>query len=126
MLTNVRVEEIRRGISIPKRRKFVGNDKTLCIKDFFAVGRGKKMGKLACDIHERKVVFKVVVFKVAVYLQRSGRWNSGAAGRQIVDILINNYYSDRDNLRSRTEDHDAKCALSTLFLRSATFHATLL
>lgn len=39
-----------------------------------------------------------------------------AAGRKIVDILINNYYSDKDNLRSRTEDHvDAKCALSTLF-----------
>lgn len=41
----------------------------------------------------------------------------GAGGRQIVDILINNYYSDKDNLRSWTEDHvDAKCALSTLFM----------
>lgn len=71
------------------------------------------MDKLACDIHERKVVLKVVA--IAVYLQRSGRWNSGAVGWQIVDILINNYYSDKDNLRSWTEDHDAKCALSTLF-----------
>lgn len=69
------------------------------------------MDKLACDIHERKDVLIVI----AVYLQRSDRWNSGAVGRQIVDILINNYYSDKDNLRSWTEDHDAKCALSTLF-----------
>lgn len=34
----------------------------------------------------------------------------------MVGILINNYYCDKDNLRSRTEDHvDAKCVLSTRF-----------
>lgn len=72
------------------------------------------MGKLARDVHEGKVVLKAIA--VAVYSQRSHRWNSGAGSRQIVDILINNYYSDKDNLRSWTEDHvDAKCALSTLF-----------
>lgn len=68
---------------------------------------------MARDVHERKVVLKAVAVTGIVYLQRR---NSGAAGRQIVDILINNYYSGKDNLRSRTEDHiDAKCALSTLF-----------
>lgn len=76
------------------KKVWSGNGKTLYIKDFFAIGRGKKTGKLALDIHERKVVFKAVV----VYLQRSRRWNSAAAARQIVDILINNYYSDKDNL----------------------------
>ena len=85
------------------------------------------MGKLACDIHERKVVLKIVL--PCIYSDRADgtREPSRRAARQIVDILINNYYSDKDNLRSRTGDHvDAKCALSTLFLRSATFHATLL
>lgn len=61
-----------RGTSAKKVRS--GSGKTLCIKDFFAVGRGKKMGELACDIYERKVVLKVVV--IAAYLQRSGRWSS--------------------------------------------------
>lgn len=96
------------------KKVWSGSGRTLCIKDFFTCERGKKMGKLARDVHEGKVVLRAIA--VAVYSQRSHRWNSGAGSRQIVDILINNYYSDKDNLRSWTEDHvDAKCALSTLF-----------
>lgn len=53
---------------------------------------------------------------LCVFSDRADERLSGAADRQILEILINNYYSDKDNLRSRVENHaDAKCALSTLF-----------
>lgn len=82
------------------------------------------MDKLARDVHERKVVLKAVVRRRRVFTAIAPM---ELGSRQMVDILINNYYSDKDNLRSRTEDYvDAKCALSTLFLRPTTFHATLL
>lgn len=111
MWESEKLKEKRRDTSsIPKRRarrKFGVAIVTLCIKDLFAVGKGKKMGKLARVISTREKPF----LKPSPCI-----YSDCAVSRQIVDILINNYYSDKDNLRSRTEDHvDAKCALSILF-----------
>lgn len=61
------------------KKVWSGNGKTLYIKDFFAIGRGKKTGKLALDIHERKVVFRAVV--VCIYSDRADGTRQPPLGR---------------------------------------------
>lgn len=75
---------------------------------------------------ERKVVPEDCRHIACIYSDRAdGTWESSwpvDVWHSYKQLLL----CDKDNLRSRAEDHvDAKCALSTHFLRSATFHAIL-
>lgn len=77
MLTSVKVEETGRGIRCSRDeeygKKVLSDGKTLGIKDFFVVGRGREMDKL--DVSKKR---KVEGCRRRVYLRRSLRWNLGA------------------------------------------------